>query len=170
MVSEAPLYGEKKNYVYNFLTPPSIFFHFNDLQVFIKNNNSIKKPIKIIDQKKMMLDYFQKYGFIILDIFPYALNPKYTSLHYRKMDKKLYSKLLEITLSHYLMPKLKLCFEKTDDKIIFLYRYKRLFDKTNNFLKKMLQNTVPQNIEYHIDSIHGSNMSLDRDKLKSFLI
>lgn len=167
MISESPLFGNSQRYIYNLNTPTSAFFHFKDLEAFLEYGQTINKPKTTEEQKNMMYEYFYKNGFITLDIFPFALNPNHTKIHYRKMSKKLYHQLLKITTENYLIPKLKLCLDKSDEHTHFVYRYKRLFDKTENHFEEVLSQT--SSTEYKIDTINGLNMSLDRDKLKRLL-
>ena len=169
MISESPLFGNIQRYIYNPNTPTSAFFHYKDLEVFLQDGETLLRPTSTIEKKKIMYEYFYKHGFITLDIFPFALNPNHTYLHYRKMSKKLYHQLLKITTDSYLIPKLKLCLEKSDKNTYFIYRYKRLFDKTENHFETILNKVSPKYIEYKIDTINGTNMSLDKDKLKNLL-
>ncbi len=169
MISESPLFGDIQRYIYNPNTPTSVFFHFKDLEAFLECGQTIKKPKSIQEQKNIMYEYFCKNGFITLDIFPFAFNPNHTQIHYRKMSKKLYHQLLKITTENYLIPKLKLCLKKSNAQTHYVYRYKRLFEKTENHFEKILNQISSKEIEYKIDTINGTNMSLDRDKLKSLL-
>jgi len=166
MISESPLFGDTQKYIYNMNTPPSSFFYFQDIKVF-PNCENIMQPIIIREQKKIMLNEFKKNGFLILDIFPFALNQKDTIINYRQMNISLYRQLLKITTESYLIPKLKLCLEKSNEYTHFIYRYKRLFNQTENHFEKVLNQIASK--EYKIDTINGTNMSLDRDKLKRLL-
>lgn len=169
MISESPLFGDIQRYIYNPNTPTSVFFHFKDLEAFLEDGQMIKRPASTQEQKNMMFEYFYKNGFLTLDIFPFALNPNYTKIHYRKMSKKLYHQLLKITAENYLIPKLKRCLEKSNEQTHYVYRYKRLFEKTEHHFEEILNQIAPEEIKYKIDTIHGTNMSLDRDKLKRLL-
>lgn len=167
MISESPLFGDTQRYIYNSNTPTSVFFHFKDLEAFLDDDQTIVRPQTTQEQKNMMYEYFHKNGFITLDIFPFALNPNHTKIHYRKMSKKLYHQLLKITTENYLIPKLKLCLDKSDEHTHYVYRYKRLFDKTENHFEDILNKISSK--KYKIDTINSTNMSLDRDKLKRLL-
>ncbi|MEA1879456.1 MAG: hypothetical protein U9N11_02260 [Campylobacterota bacterium] len=169
MISESPLFGDIQKYIYNPNTPTSVFFYFKDLEAFLEDGQTIKKPKLVQEQKNIMFEYFHKNGFITLDIFPFALNPKHTKIHYRKMSKKLYHQLLKVTTETYLMPKLKLCLAKSNKHTHYVYRYKRLFDKTENHFENILNNISSKNVKYKIDTINGTNMSLDRNKLRELL-
>ena len=167
MISESPLFGDIQRYIYNPNTPASVFFYFKDLEIFLDDGQTITRPQTTQEQKNIMFEYFCKNGFITLDIFPFALNPNHTKLHYRKMSKKLYHQLLKITTENYLIPKLKLCLEKSNEHTHYVYRYKRLFKKTENYFEEILNQLSPK--EYKIDTINGTNMPLDRSKLKRLL-
>jgi len=167
MISESPLFGIQQKYIYNPNTPTSVFFHFKDLEAFLNEGQQIKIPQTTQEKKKIMFEYFCRHGFITLDIFPFALNPNHTKIHYRKMSKKLYQQLLEITTENYLIPKLKLCLNKSNEHTHYLYRYKRLFEKTENHFEKVLNKIAPK--PYKLETINGTNMSLNRDKLKNLL-
>ena len=100
-------------------------------------SNSLKK----VYQEQNILHHFEKdesylkNAFKTLDIFPFALNPNHTKIHYfkiSKISKKLYHQLLKITDENYLIPKLKKCLKKSNEHTHYVYRYKRLFDKTEN--------------------------------------
>ena len=169
MISESPLFGDIQRYIYNPQTPTSAFFYFKDLEAFFEDGQTIQKPKTTQEQKKIMFEHFQKNGFITLDIFPFALNPKHTQIHYRKMSKKLYHQLLKVTTENYLLPKLKLCLAKSDEHTHYVYRYKRLFDKTENHFENILNSITSKDNKYKIDTINGTNMSLDRVKLRELL-
>jgi len=168
MISESPLFGDIQKYIYNINTRPSSFFYFQDIQAF-PNCENIIQPTTIQEQKKIMLETFQKNGFLILDIFPFALNQKDTVINYRQMNITLYKQLLKIVTDNYLIPKLTLCLEKSSKQTHFIYRYKKLFDKTENYFESVLNNISLKEIQYKIDTINGTNMSLDRNKLKELL-
>ena len=169
MISEAPLFGKNQKYIYNKNSPPSSFFYYQDIEALPTVKNLPEKPTSIIEQKTIMLKEFVNNGLLILDIFPFAFNEKDTSLNYRKMSNKIYTQLLEQTKDCYLIPKLKLCLNKVNKNTHFIYRYKKLFDKTGNHFEKVLTSVISNSTVYNIDSINGTNMSLDRKKLETLL-
>ena len=69
---------------------------------------------------------------------------------------------------NYLLPKLNKCFSKSTEDIRFVYRYKRLYEKTGSYFDSVLDNMHSEKI-YKTDTINGDNMSLDRNKLKKLL-
>ena len=168
LISEAPLFCKSKSYIYNENTAPSAFFLYNDISAFPTWNETRIKPKLIQEQKRLMLQEFHKNGLIILDIFPFAFNDNDTKLNYRRMNTKLYKELLEVTRESYLLPKLTKCFSKLTEDSKFVYRYKRLYEKTGNHFDSVLD-SVSLEIIYTTDTINGDNMSLNRNKLKSLL-
>lgn len=162
IVSESPLFGENETYIYNKNTPPTSFFRFNDLR-YLPNYKEIPKPKSSYETKEIMIDQFIESGLITLDIFPFPFNEKDTSINYRKMSKKLYTDILDFTKESYLKPKLELLLKKTNSNSYFLYRYKRLYNKTDSHLEKILVDMRSNN--YKIDTIHSKNIPIDREKL-----
>lgn len=163
LISESPLFGKEENYIYNTNTPPSSFFRFNDIK-FLPNFVQFKQTPNTNEEKKeIMINQFIKSGVIVLDIFPFPLNKKDTIINYQNMSKKFYNDILDYTKDSYLIPKLKLCLDKTHNNSYFLYRYKRLYDKTDNHLENVLKEIGRDN--YKIDTIHSNNIPIDRNKL-----
>ena len=60
MISESPLFGDIQRYIYNQNTPTSAFFHYKDLEVFLEDGQTIKRPKTTQEQKSMMYEYFYK--------------------------------------------------------------------------------------------------------------
>ena len=162
MISESPLFGENETYIYNRNTQPTSFFRFNDMK-YLPHYEDVPKPKSTYETKEVMIKQFIKSGFITLDIFPFPLNEKDTSINYRKMSKKLYSDILNFTKESYLKPKLDLLLKKTNPNSYFLYRYKRLYDKTDSHLERVLEEIGSNN--YKVDTIHSKNIPIDREKL-----
>ena len=151
----------------------NILYHFKKDESYLKNAFEITEKLweeqfnKIDKLKIIMISESPLFGDIQRYIFPFALNPNHTKLHYRKISKKLYHQLLKITTENYLIPKLKLCLYKSDEHTHYVYRYKRLFEKTENHFEEILNQISSK--KYKIDTINSTNMSLDRDKLKRLL-
>lgn len=162
MISESPLFGKNETYIYNKNTKPTSFFRFNDMK-YLPNYEEVTQPISIYETKEIMINQFIKSGFITLDIFPFPLNEKDTTINYRNMSKKLYSDILNFTKESYLKPKLGLILKKTNSNSYFLYRYKRLYDKTDSHLEMVLKEIGSNN--YNVDTIHSNNIPIDREKL-----
>jgi hypothetical protein len=166
MLSEAPLFGNKQTYIYNPHSPPTAFFHFNDLQA-LSCNSSDKKALQSHPTKKAFLvDQLAEKGLIVMDIFPFAFNPNDAAINYRKMSNQIYFRLLSESAPYYLIPKIQLVREKAEKSPLFVYRYKKLFQKTNRFVEALFVQHGIKPEGFKIESIHGENMSLDRNKLK----
>ena len=166
MLSEAPLFGNKQTYIYNPHSPPTAFFHFNDLEALGCNSSDKKAWQSHPTKKAYLIDQLAEKGLVIMDIFPYALNLTNTAFNYRKMINPLYFRLLSETAPYYLIPKIKLIREKAGKTPIFIYRYKKLFQKTNRFVEALFVQHGIKSEGFKIESIHGENMSLNRNKLR----
>jgi hypothetical protein len=167
LVSEAPLFGKDENYIYNLKTKPSSFFYFDDIGALPSVDILPKQPKSVEGKKEIMLTEFLKSGFLILDIFPFAFNGVDTSFNYRKLNKNQYTELLKLTVESYLIPKLNLCIKKSQIGTSFIYRYKALYEKTGHHFEQVLSEHYPDNSSYLLNTINGTNMSLDRQKLRS---
>ncbi|QTA83381.1 Uncharacterized protein dnl_57850 [Desulfonema limicola] len=165
LFSEAPLFGEEKAYIYNPDYGFTAFFHFNDLKAILGNamKNSFSNKT---EKKKYFINKLNEAGILILDIFPFAFNPKITTgINYQSMSNQLYSKIFEKTLEHFLAVKLSLISHKITERTLFAVRYKKLLSKTESLIKAALNQIGLKNIS--IKSLNGSNMSMDRDFLAS---
>jgi hypothetical protein len=167
MLSETPLFGKNQVYFYNPESKNTAFFHFKDLQALSK------KPIETSfksgsDQRNYLLSRLAEKGFVVLDIFPFALNKPDTCLTYQNMSKSLYKKLMDVSVDIYLRPKLELMQCKSHSKTRFIYRYKRLKNITGKVVEQQLKDIGFLSDGEIVPSINGTNMSLDRDVLASF--
>lgn len=168
MLSEAPLFGETQSYIYNLKSNPTAFFHFNDLRAF-DTFSEFDQYTEGRIQKQVMFDQFAKKGFLVVDLFPFALNSDFTALNYRVMKKKAYVQLLNATLEHYLIPKLKQCSKKSIQTPLFVFRYKKLLVRTSPQVLGAIRYVFPDTRNVELNSINGTNMSLDRMKLSKIL-
>ena len=167
MFSEAPLFGEKKAYIYNPDTKPSSFFYFNDLIPIVGHSN-FQSNFKTPESKKTFLIHtMAENGFLILDVFPFALNPQSTMLNYQSMNSTLYDRLLRECSQFYLQPKLELIKKHSSEISVFIYRYQKLIDRTNRFIDSMLKKLTMIPPGTQLKCIGGTNMSLDRTKLSA---
>lgn len=161
LFSEAPLFGDEKAYIYNPDYGFTAFFHFNDLKAVF--NNGLQNDFSTkTEKKKYFINKLNEAGILILDIFPFAFNPKITTgINYQSMSTRLYSKIFETTMEHFLSIKLSSIRPKINDKTIFAVRYKKLLTKTGPLIKIALDKIGLKNKS--IISLNGSNMSMDRD-------
>ena len=169
MISEAPLFGPAQTYIYNPESKPTAFFYYQDLKAFESFDDVVQNPKTVVEKKQIMFDQFAKNGFLVIDIFPFALNPGCTAINFRKMNKRTYNQLLKSTLDCYLLPKLRKCLKKCGPNPQFIYRYKRLLLKTGPQINAAIQEVIPKNQDLEMISINGTNMSLDRMKLTEMM-
>ncbi len=69
MLSEAPLFGSNRRYFYNAATPFGAFFHFRDAEAILGDCFAKERT-----GKEFLLAELARAGFVILDLFPFALN------------------------------------------------------------------------------------------------
>jgi len=166
MLSEAPLFGPEQAYIYNPETNTTAFFHFNDLSALLGNKIPSLRFESVVARKTFLIACLAECGLLVLDIFPFAFNPKLTQINYRKIQKTLYNRLLAETVSVYLKPKINAILSKS--KPTFVYRYKKLADKTNLFVENELKKMELIGNDDKLSCVGGTNMSLNRDKLGKF--
>lgn len=164
MISEAPLFGESKNYFYNPSTKFSSFFHFTNIEAF-----NISYTKKDYNNKEFVLDILNEKGFLILDLFPFALNKNDTQINYNSVKHKQYQKLFQIAVQTYLNKKLTLIKRKCINETIFVYRYKRLKEKLSGILETELVDFSLIEKDENLDTLNN-NMSLDKEKLRKIVI
>ncbi len=162
MLSEAPLFGDAETYFYNPSTKFTSFFHFNDAEAILGKDFS--KDIRFIgyNKKTVLHEMLAEAGFVVLDLFPFALNEKKTGLTYRRLPAVEYDNLFNDLCDLYFLPKLV---RLTNGKVPwFIFRYKRLRDNVGARVAKELAEMGKDKATI-IESIHGTNMSLSREKL-----
>jgi len=159
MLSEAPLFGTNKNYFYNKETRFSSFFYFKDIEAF-----NVSFTENQYNDKEYALRILRDNGFMILDLFPFALNQHDTQFNFNTLNKSQYLKLFNIAVDAYLKSKLDLIKEKCDDNTVFIYRYKRLKQRLSGSLEELLEKQKFINLNTELDTLNN-NMSLDREKL-----
>jgi hypothetical protein len=156
MLSEAPQFGTDERYFYNTATPFGSFFYFQDAEAIL-GRGFAKGP----KDKRFLLPELARAGFIILDLFPFALNTDDTpSITYRKMSARRYRELFWRTASSYFDRKRDLVLQLGNP--LFLFRYGTMKDRLGALVDAELakRNIGPT------PSVGGTNMSLDREKLR----
>jgi hypothetical protein len=158
--SEAPLFGNEKAYIYNPNYGFTAFFHFNDLIVVFGEKMRTDFPA-IREKKKYFISMLNEAGILILDIFPFAFNPKITgNVSYQSISARLYFELFERTAAYYLLPKLFAIRSKITENTVFAVRYKKLLTKIGPLIDSALSETGLKNRS--VISLNGPNMSMDR--------
>jgi hypothetical protein len=156
LLSEAPLFGSNRRYFYNAATPFGAFFHFGDAEAILGYGFAKERT-----GKEFLLAELARAGFMILDLFPFALNKDDTpSITYRNMSASRYRQLFQRTASLYFDRKRDLILER--GRPLFMFRYeatrRALGDLVNAELAK--RNIAPA------QSVAGANMPLDRERLR----
>lgn len=83
MLSEAPLFGHDKCYFYNPAACFTSFFHFNDAEAILGEGFANDRDFGGHEEKKLfLLSRLAETGFVVLDLFPFALNEKHTQILY----------------------------------------------------------------------------------------
>jgi hypothetical protein len=176
MLSEAPLFGTKRIYFYNPESEFTSFFYFDDLRAFYPRQDLRNDLQTIMERKKYVINSLNGKGFIILDLFPFALNEEDTAIVYRspskETDKKKlsspeYRKLFDLSYSGYLKPKLRLIKSKAQANLKIVHRYQWLQSKIGKFIKGKISENEIALLGDEIIAINGTNMPLDRGKLES---
>lgn len=156
MLSEAPLFGTAERYFYNTATSFGGFFYFQDAEAILGRGFAEGRT-----GKQFLLAELARAGFIILDLFPFALNEVDTpSITYRKVSPRRYRELFQQTTSLYFDRKRDLILQHGSP--LFLFRYGTLKCRLGDLVDAELakRNIGPTH------SVGGTNMSLDREKLK----
>lgn len=160
MIGEAPLWGEKKKYIYNPDAKNSQFFYRSDLECLLNSNESI------LDKSKF-LECCNKLGLLIIDISPFALNPKDTKIDYKQLSRtSQYANLVKQTIPSYFIKKLDLIrAKKTKDTKVF-FRYSRVKDSFQDLIAPVLlrERIIRTNDLPHVSQPGGG---IDRMKLKA---
>ena len=129
MISEAPLWGIEKKYIYNHKINNSQYFYRSDLEYVLN---------KTIHNKGDFLEELIAIGFIIIDISPFALNAKSTVINYRTISKTDYKRLLIETFPIYFSERLELMKTKTSNSVKYFYRYSRVRKAFNELISKII--------------------------------
>jgi len=156
LIGEAPLFGDRQSYFYNEEFKLTPFFR-HQIQPEVKSVSSA--------EKSDLLRKLRENGFIILDLFPYALNDK-TAISYQKKfrSKKIYIKLFERTYDLYLKPKIELIKIKSAKNIKFSFRYKKHKVLTDKMKFRLGENGFSES-SIQVGCVGSSNMSIDTKKL-----
>lgn len=163
MISEAPLFGEDKNYFYNPNSKFSSFFYFKNIDAF-----HIPYSKEDYNNKEFVLNNLIDKGFLILDLFPFSLNKDDTQINYNSIKHKQYQRLFHIVAQSYLNKKLHLINKKCSDETVFVYRYKRLKEKLSGVLETELVKLNLIKPEQELETLNN-NMSLNTEKLRKIV-
>jgi len=167
MIAEAPLWGQKKKYIYNPKTNNSQFFYRSDLETILN--------VQICD-KKEFIKTCNDIGLLVVDISPFPLNTVDTKINYgknkdasKKLTNKEYKELVKETLTSYLNKKLILVEQKKSPDIKVFFRYTRVKETFQELISDTLIQTGLIKNSKEIVDISQSGGGIDRLKLKDIL-
>lgn len=167
LLSEAPFFGEFGSYFYNPEWRATQFFGYADytkalskwgpeLQASPKDSVAVKKA--------ELLAAMRKVGVIVLDIFPFALNPK-TKYSYANLPPADYANLFKVTASIYFRHKLKYVATRLVPGGKFVFRYKRVQDAAEALVKREIKKAGLQGSQLYADNVGNRGGSLNREML-----
>lgn len=172
ILSESPMWGKEKKYFYNPISSPTGFFNYDHLKYIypeMKRN------------KGELISCLNSLGAVFLDVSPYPLNPRITSISYKKdrenkshkISKSEYKGILDSTYTSHLLPRLEKIKSKCNGsdykKIKFCYRYRRVKNNLEDELIQLLKMKGFQlSISDPVLSVSGQNSmgKIDMDVLK----
>ncbi|SEK24868.1 hypothetical protein [Parapedobacter koreensis] len=167
MISEAPLWGKKKKYIYNPNTKNSQFFYRNDLGDILNKN---------ILNKENFIKVCNDIGFLILDISPFPLNYKDTKINYAKnkngslkLTKKEYRELVQLTIPTFFEQKIKTIAEKKSTNIKTFFRYARVKNTFEDLVSKVLIDNKIVRDQQDIGAIFKKGGGIDKTKLEMII-
>lgn len=162
MFSESPLWGDDKSYLYNINTKLTQFFYKSDLEFALNKPNTI-------NNKSELLAQLREIGFIIVDISPFALSTKNTSLNYRSLSKDDYQYLVKQTATDFLIPILKMIHSKASFKVKYFFRYDRVLKLFKDLIGDILIRENMINDKDILVEISKQGGSIDKCKLYNLL-
>lgn len=167
LIAEAPLWGQKKKYIYNLKTNNTQFFFRSDLEKILN--------IQITD-KKEFIETCNEIGLLVVDISPFPLNTKDTKINYgknkdgsNKLTKKEYRELVSLTIPTFFERKICLVGQKKSSEIKVFFRYARVKNAFQDLISDVLIENGLIKKQEEIGDISQSVGGVDRTKLKRML-
>ncbi|MGA1600469.1 MAG: hypothetical protein ACO4AU_15580 [bacterium] len=162
LVGEAPLYGEKRAYIYNPETPGTAFLGKSTVEKLLL----LKGREGQLSGKRAMLEAMRSLGLVVLDLFPFALNDR-TQLTYARLSDADREHLAAQCRSWHLRPKLEALQEKASERLVCGVRYLRL----EPFARKVLESCVPnpETLQVELACQRRANAPLDLERLAARL-
>lgn len=156
MIAEAPLWGQVKKYIYNPDVNNSQFFYRSDIGDILNRH---------IADKKDFISVCNEIGLIVVDISPFPLNTKDTSINYRDLTKAQYRQLVSLTIPTFFEKKIKAINKKKSENIKAFFRYARVRNTFQDLISKVLMdNTIIKN-QNDIGDISKNGGGIDKEKL-----
>ncbi len=158
MLSEAPLWGDREQYVYNPESRFSQFFFKSDLECLLQRK---------VQSKRNFIDELNNIGFLILDVSPFAFNCDNTVIDYKRMSKAQYRELLKAALDLHFGRKLELIVQNSVSPVRWFYRYRRVKEAIDSMVSHMLLDWGLITDASDVLDISKRGGGIDREKLKS---
>jgi len=167
LIAEAPLWGQKKKYIYNSRTKNTQFFYRSDLEKILN--------IQITD-KKEFIKTCKKIGLVVVDISPFPLNTKDTKINYgknkdgsKKLTKKEYKELVRLTMPTFFERKIRLVGQKKFSDIKVFFRYARVKNAFQDLISDVLIKNGLIKKQEDVGNISQTGGGIDRMKLKKII-
>lgn len=160
MIAEAPLWGKEKKYIYNPDINNSQFFFRSDL------GDILNRPIA---DKPEFIRICNEIGLLVIDISPFPLNPKITSINYRDITTTQYKQLVNLTIPTYFEEKVKIIGAKKSENIKTFFRYARVKNTFQDMISKVLVENQFIKTQNDILEISQKGGGIDKKKLKQII-
>jgi hypothetical protein len=167
MIAEAPLWGQKKKYIYNPKTNNSQFFYRSDLEKILNTK---------ISNKSEFIDICNEIGLIVIDISPFPLNTIDTKINYgknengsKKLTKKEYRGLVRNTIPIFFEKKIKLVGQKKSPVIKVFFRYARVKKAFQDLISVILIENGLIKKQEDLGDISKTGGGIDRLKLRRII-
>jgi len=163
LLSEAPLWGNDKKYIYNpDYEKDSIFFKCTDLSFALGKEISTK--IELVRELNQI-------GFLIIDISPFALNSStrinYTSLSRKKKNN--YPAFLNPLIDSFLRAKLEKVKNKIQGDVKIFYRYPRTEKHLGDSIETLLKEYGLSVLQKPNNNVFKQGGGVDKVRLRNIL-
>jgi hypothetical protein len=169
LLSEAPFFGDSESYFYNPNFGATSFFGYKDYtQSFGEWGPELRarSHSPVPKKKAELLAAMREVGVIILDLFPFALNPE-TNFTYSDLRPNEYADLFAVIASIYFRVKLKRVTNKMVPGAKLVFRYRRVKDSVETLVVQEMKSSVLESSQLYSENIGCRGGHLNRPKLKS---
>lgn len=169
LLSEAPFFGDSESYFYNPSCGATRFFGYKDYtQSFCEWGPELRASshAPVPEKKAELLAAMREVGVIVLDIFPFALNPK-TNCTYENLSPGEYTGLFAVTAPLYFRFKLKHVADKMAVGGKLVFRYRRVQDSAEALVEQELESSGLERSQLLRENVGIQRGRLNQSKLKS---
>lgn len=160
MIAEAPLWGQEKKYIYNPSINNSQFFYRSDLGDILN---------KQINDKTEFIKVCNEIGLLVVDISPFPLNPKNTSINYRDLTTVQYRQLVSQTIPTYFEEKIRIIGQKKSANFITFFRYARVKSSFQDLISQVLIDNKFIESQNDILDISQNGGGIDKKKFEQII-